>query len=254
MSFAPECIAALQKAEKIVFFSGAGVSAESGVPTFRDDLTGLWAQYDPMELATPEAFERQPELVWGWYEWRRQRVRQAQPNAAHHTLAQWQQNDAAEVICMTQNVDDLHERAGCTQVLHLHGSLFDSFCVACAIAAESVPLSQNVAESGAPIEPPRCVHCQERIRPGVVWFGEALDGQILEQAFEQAADCDVCVVIGTSGVVQPAASIPLVAQESGARVLQINPQATPIDALADWNVRAPAARVLPKLYEQYLSG
>src|SRR5690625_1372157 len=117
----------IKAARKIVFFSGAGISAESGVPTFRDDLTGLWAQYDPMELATPQAFARQPALVWGWYLWRRQRVQEAQPNAAHTALAEWQAQQGNErIICLTQNVDDLHERAGCSHVLHLHGNLFAS--------------------------------------------------------------------------------------------------------------------------------
>jgi len=249
----------LRAAKRIVFFSGAGISAESGVPTFRDDLTGLWAQYDPMELATLEAFNRQPDLVWGWYEWRRQRVRSAQPNDAHIALAQWQELLGPErLLCITQNVDDLHERAGCQQVLHLHGNLFASFCAQCHLpyaADDSHPdhSIEQIAEAGQLIMPPQCSSCQGLIRPGVVWFGESLDSQILQESFEHSADCDVFIAIGTSGVVQPAATLPNIAAESGAYVMQINPQETPIDMVAQCNIRASAAQALPILFEQ-LSG
>lgn len=247
-------LAALVNARRIVLFSGAGISAESGVPTFRDDLSGLWAQYDPMELATLEAFRRQPELVWGWYEWRRQRVREALPNAAHETIAQWQADSAASIFCVTQNVDDLHERAGCAQVLHLHGDLFRSFCVECGVDYEPAVGQSGLDSGSAPgdgaIEPPRCSSCQGYIRPGVVWFGESLDSGHLHEAFEQSEHCDVLLAIGTSGVVQPAAALPSIARDAGAHVIQINPQETALDAVAHCNLRAPAAQALPALYEK----
>src|SRR5690625_1325363 len=201
-------LAALVNARRIVFFSGAGISAESGVPTFRDDLTGLWAQYDPMELATLEAFKRQPEIVWGWYEWRRQRVSEALPNAAHETIAHWQAN-SKQVFCVTQNVDNLHERAGCTHVLHLHGELFSSICVQCGQPWENKQENDGainpslVVDEGSAITPPSCESCGQYIRPAVIWFGESLDPDVLNQAFELSSHCDVLVAIGTSGVVQP---------------------------------------------------
>lgn len=245
-------LAALARARRIVIFSGAGISAESGVPTFRDDLSGLWARYDPMELATPEAFRRQPEVVWGWYEWRRQRVREAQPNAAHQVIAQWQQDAGTQLSCITQNVDDLHERAGCSQVMHLHGDLFASFCFDCGTAYDDgfggqhgLP-SQN--ESDGAVPPPQCAHCQGLMRPGVVWFGESLDSEILRSAFEHSEQCDALIAIGTSGVVQPAAALPQIARDAGATVIQINPQETALDGVTHVNVRAPAARALPLLY------
>lgn len=241
---------ALLQARRIVLFSGAGISAESGVPTFRDDLSGLWAQYDPMELATLEAFRRQPAVVWGWYEWRRQRVREALPNAAHHTIAQWQNEFTGLFSCITQNVDDLHERAGCAQVLHLHGDLFRSFCVDCGKDGEV--MSEGGIEGA--VEPPRCADCQGYLRPGVVWFGESLDTGILNAAFEHSQQCDVLIAIGTSGVVQPAAALPSIARDAGAMVLQINPQETALDTVAHVNVRAPAAKVMPHLYAQLTGG
>lgn len=254
----------LQTAKKIVFFSGAGISAESGVPTFRDDLSGLWAQYDPMQLATPEAFRRQPALVWGWYLWRRQRVRAAQPNAAHLALAQWQAAAGADrVICLTQNVDDLHERAGCSEVLHLHGNLFSSLCAECGQSVDEAALPKahqtravdvEFDPNGQEITPPACRACGGHIRPGVIWFGEALDSQVLDRSFELSATCDVLIAIGTSGVVQPAAALPSIAREAGAYVMQINPQETPLDAVAHSNIRASAAQALPELYKYVHKG
>ncbi|HLR81800.1 MAG TPA: NAD-dependent deacylase [Paenalcaligenes sp.] len=248
----------IKAARKIVFFSGAGISAESGVPTFRDDLTGLWAQYDPMELATPQAFARQPALVWGWYLWRRQRVQEAQPNAAHTALAEWQAQQGNErIICLTQNVDDLHERAGCSHVLHLHGNLFASLCAECGrgLSDDALPEEHRAGThdevfhpQGQEIEPPVCQDCGGYIRPGVIWFGESLDGNVLDQSFELSANCDVLIAIGTSGVVQPAAALPAIARDSGAYVIQINPQETPLDGVAHWNIRASAAQALPELY------
>lgn len=249
----------IKAAQKIVFFSGAGISAESGVPTFRDDLSGLWAQYDPMQLATPEAFQRQPALVWGWYMWRRHRVRQAQPNAAHLTIAAWQKELGVErVRCITQNVDDLFERAGCQDVLHMHGNLFASQCFQCGRpVAEAGWLTehQGLGDEGSNyercIEPPQCNACGGFIRPGVIWFGEALDSTLLERSFEYCAQCDVLIAVGTSGVVQPAATLPSIARDAGAYVLQINPHHTSLDAVAHCTIRSTAAHTMPALYQAF---
>jgi len=233
--------AALRAARHVVVFTGAGVSAESGIPTFRDALTGLWSRFDPAQLATAEAFESDPSLVWGWYEWRRAMVAKAAPNAAHRAIAAM----AAQVpklTVVTQNVDDLHERAG-SRALRLHGSLFAPRCFDCARAAEPPPLLH--AEQ-ARLEPPRCA-CGGRIRPGVVWFGEALPADAMEPAFAAAGDCDVLISVGTSSVVYPAADIPRVAARSGAVVIQVNPDPTALDGMATYNLRGAAGAVLPAL-------
>ena len=218
--------AALRAARHVVVFTGAGVSAESGIPTFRDALTGLWSRFDPTQLATAEAFERDPALVWGWYEWRRALVASAAPNAAHHAVAAMAAR-VPKLTVVTQNVDDLHERAG-SLPLRLHGSLFAPRCFRCARPADPPPLLH--AEQ-ARLEPPRC-GCGGFIRPGVVWFGEALPADAMESAFAAAGDCEVLLSVGTSSVVHPAAEIPRVAARSGAVVIQVNPDPTPLDAVA----------------------
>ena len=236
--------AALRAARHVVVFTGAGVSAESGIPTFRDALTGLWSHFDPSRLATTEAFERDPALVWGWYEWRRAMVAKAQPNAAHHAIAAMAAH-VPKLTVVTQNVDDLHERAG-TPALRLHGSLFAPRCFDCARAAEPPPLLHS---EQARLEPPRCA-CGGRIRPGVVWFGEALPSDVMEAAFEAAGECDVLLSVGTSSVVYPAAEIPRVAARSGAVVIQVNPDPTPLDGVATYNLRGTAGAVLAALVQQ----
>ena len=236
--------AALRAARHVVVFTGAGVSAESGIPTFRDALTGLWSRFDPAQLATAGAFERDPALVWGWYEWRRALVARAEPNAAHRAIAAMGSR-VPKLTLVTQNVDDLHERAG-SRPLRLHGSLFAPLCFDCARPAESPPLLH--AEE-ARLEPPRCA-CGGRIRPGVVWFGEALPSDVMESAFEAAGDCDVLLSVGTSSVVYPAAEIPRVAARSGAVVIQVNPDPTPLDGVATYNLRGAAGAVLPALVRE----
>ncbi|MGC4790652.1 SIR2 family NAD-dependent protein deacylase [Micromonospora sp. DT178] len=241
-----EAAALLAQARRVVVFTGAGVSAESGVPTFRDALTGLWRSFDAQRLATPEAFGDDPALVWGWYEWRRATVRRARPNAAHVAVAAIEARVPGTVV-VTQNVDDLHERAGSVAPIHLHGSLFAPRCSACARPA---PVPDEAAEEpgeGRRVPPPRCARCAGPVRPGVVWFGEALPTAALEAAVEAASTCDLFVTVGTSGLVYPAAEIPQVAARFGATVLQVNPQETPLDAVADVNLRGPAAQVLPAL-------
>jgi NAD-dependent deacetylase len=235
----------LGRDQRVVVFTGAGISAESGVPTFRDDLTGLWARYDPETLATPEAFDADPDLVWGWYEWRRGRVMQVDPNAGHRAVAMIGQR-APHCCLVTQNVDDLHERAGATDPIHLHGSLFAPRCIVC---SRSAPVPEQVQQppEGARLAPPSCADCGGLIRPGVVWFGESLPEQALNAAIEAASVCDVLLTVGTSGVVYPAAEIPMVAARSGATVIQVNPQPTPLDAIAAVNLRGTAATLLPEL-------
>lgn len=235
---------ALQAAKRIVVLTGAGVSAESGIPTFRDPLTGLWRRFDPMELASAEAFRRDPAMVWGWYEWRRMKVMQAQPNPAHLALARLAERKR-EMTLITQNVDDLHERAGSVDVVHLHGSLHQPRCFACARQPETVLAAPNEPEEGRALEPPRCQYCGGSLRPGVVWFGEALPQAALTSAFKAAQEAELLLVVGTSGLVYPAAELPATARRAGAKVLHINPQLELEEG--DWGVAGLAGEVLPQL-------
>ena len=235
----------LRGARRVVVFTGAGVSAESGIPTFRDALTGLWANFDAERLATPAAFRADPELVWGWYEWRRARVMRAQPNDAHRAIAALASQ--VETLVVTQNVDDLHERAGTQDAIHLHGSLFAPRCSGCGAPARHGAGIPDEPEGGRRLAPPRCAACGGAIRPGVVWFGETLPEAQLRRAFHAAAECDVLFSVGTSSLVHPAAAIPHAAMRGGACVVQVNPGATPLDGVADYNLRGPAAQVLPAL-------
>lgn len=248
-----DAAALLGQARKVVVFTGAGMSAESGVPTFRDALTGLWQRFDAQELATPEAFRDDPPLVWGWYEWRRDAVRRARPNAGHHAVAAIEARVPATVL-ITQNVDDLHERAGSAAPVHLHGSLFAPRCSRCSHPATITGGTGEEPAEGRRIPPPRCGRCAAPVRPGVVWFGEALPEAALAAAVEAASTCDVLLTVGTSGLVYPAAEIPQVAARLGATVIQVNPQETPLDAVARVNLRGPAARVLPALVEAAWGG
>lgn len=239
-----ELLAALRDAQHVVVFTGAGVSAESGVSTFRDALSGLWARFDPMQLATPEAFLADPELVWGWYEWRRQLLLKAQPNPAHHAIVELAQR-VPKLTVITQNVDDLHERAGSHNVVHLHGSIFQPRCFNCSqpYALDTPP--QMSHEQALP--PPICTYCQGLIRPGVVWFGEALPQAEMAAAFKAAENCDVLLSVGTSGVVQPAAQIPALALRSGAWVAHINPESVNSQHPRELSLAGAAGQILPQL-------
>ena len=239
----------LRRARHIVVFTGAGVSAESGISTFRDDLTGLWSRFDAADLATPDAFRRDPDLVWGWYEWRRMKVLRASPNSGHEAIAAMERH-VPKLTLITQNVDDLHERAGSRSIIHLHGSLFAPRCFACARSAGFPDSLPDEPEGGRRISPPKCRHCGGRVRPGVVWFGETLPQEALKQAFKAAENCEVLFSVGTSSLVNPAAEIPRVAAKAGAVVVQINPNATPLDGLAQFNLRGGSAQVLPRLIEE----
>lgn len=241
-----EAAKVLATARRVVVFTGAGISAESGVPTFRDSLTGLWERFDAQALATPQAFEDDPDLVWGWYEWRRSLIQRVSPNPGHTAITAIQ-NRAPHTVVITQNVDDLHERAGARNPIHLHGSLFTPRCAACAHPTEAAASVEP--DEGRRLRPPHCPRCGGLIRPGVVWFGEALPEEALETAVQEATDCDVLLTIGTSGLVYPAAEIPKVAAMFNATVIQINPLVTPLDPIATINLHGPAATVLPTLVE-----
>lgn len=212
---------ALRAARKVVFFTGAGISAESGIPTFRDKLTGLWAKHDPQRLETATAFRENPALIWGWYLWRRNQVKQAKPNAAHHMITHLA-DSGRSVYVVTQNIDDLHERAGTRNVLHLHGSLATPICFACKRSADLTNEQMAISDEFALIQPPRCLRCNGRLRPGVVWFGEDLPYGAWKTAMAEVKSCDVLISVGTSGVVRPAADIPEIALAAGATVIHVN--------------------------------
>ncbi|MFI6133587.1 SIR2 family NAD-dependent protein deacylase [Micromonospora sp. NPDC051141] len=233
----------LAAATRPVVFTGAGMSAESGVPTFRDAQVGLWRRFDPAQLATPAAFHADPALVWGWYEGRRHGVRRAAPNPGHRAVAAIQAR-LPDTVVVTQNVDDLHERGGARAPVRLHGSLFAPRCSACDRPA---PLPDDAGEPAGPLDPPACADCAAPVRPGVVWFGEALPEAALAAAVEAASRCDLLLTVGTSALVHPAAEIPLVAARLGAPVVQVNPVPTPLDAVCAVNLRGPAGEVLPAL-------
>jgi NAD-dependent deacetylase len=239
-------LAALREARHVVAFTGAGVSAESGLSTFRDATTGLWSRFDPTRLATAEAFAANPDVVWGWYEWRRLRVARATPNAAHRAIAELEAK-VPKATVITQNVDDLHERAGSRSPIRLHGSLFAPRCFDCGRAHAELANPPADFGDGSPLAPPRCAACGGAIRPGVVWFGEALPEGAIERALEAARDCDVLLSIGTSGAVYPAAEIPREARRHGAIIVEVNPNATDLDDVADYRLRGPAAEILPAL-------
>lgn len=223
--------------------TGAGMSAESGIPTFRGTHDSLWSRFDPMRLATAEAWREDPALVWGWYRWRMQLVRDAQPNAGHRALADLARRLPLSLV--TQNVDDLHERAGSTVDAHVHGSLFALRCFACS-RADDGPLDDFV-DALPRVEPMRCDACGDRIRPGVVWFGEALPDDAWNAANEAATRCALMLVVGTSGLVYPAAGLPALARRHGATVVEINSEPTALSAEADHVWRATAAEALPRL-------
>jgi NAD-dependent deacetylase len=242
-------IEALRAARHVVVFTGAGVSAESGVPTFRDAQTGLWERFDATELATPEAFAADPALVWGWYESRRLMVGRAQPNAAHRAIAALAER-VTRLTLVTQNVDDLHERAASRDVLHLHGRLTAPRCVACRQPFVFPDAQPELSAGGERIEPPRCAACASYVRPGVVWFGEALPEQPWSAATRAARECDLFLCVGTSALVYPAASLVPLAAAAGAVTVQVNPNRTEMDGQVAFALRGPAGVILPELLQR----
>jgi NAD-dependent deacetylase len=237
----------LAEAARVAVLTGAGISAESGIPTFRDALTGLWARFDPAQLASPEGYAADPGMVWDWYASRRDGVRAAMPNAAHRALAAFEREHPGVLTVITQNVDDLHQRAGSRQVIRLHGDILeDRWFDAC----QRHERGGNVCDPAwaAPGSPPVCAECGNRVRPAVVWFGENLPVAALDAARDAARNCDLMLVIGTSGAVHPAAGLAHAARQAGARVVIINPQDSELDELAQHCLRGPAAMVLPRLF------
>jgi NAD-dependent deacetylase len=228
--------AAIAAAHRIAVLTGAGISAESGIPTFRDAPTGLWSKFRPEDLATPQAFLADPKLVWDWYAWRRGKVAEVAPNAGHRALAELQRR--TQLTLITQNVDGLHQQAGSEGVIELHGNIRRVKCFDHGHPAE------RWEEGGAV---PRCAQCGSLLRPDVVWFGELLPDAAIAPAMAAAADCDLFLSVGTSGVVEPAASLPVMAKQGGAFVIEVNPQSTPLSALADLSIRGAAGVVLPQL-------
>jgi NAD-dependent deacetylase len=235
----------LRGSKDVAVLTGAGVSKESGVPTFRDALDGLWAQYDPQELATPMAFKRNPKLVWDWYTFRRELVSKARPNPGHIALAQLEAYFPAMCI-ITQNVDDLHEQAGSANVIHLHGNIARSKCSA---NCQGNPTLIDLTQLEYDETPPQCPHCRANVRPDVVWFHEVLPNDALQDASAVTQRCDMMLVVGTSGLVTPAATLPSIARQHGAKIIEVNPDETPITPIADIKLSGPSGEMLPLLVE-----
>ena len=231
-------VAAVRDARSIAVLTGSGVSAESGVPTFREAQTGLWARFDPQELATPEAFLRDPRLVWEWYAWRRELVDAAAPNPGHEALAELERS-VSQFVLITQNVDGLHRRAGSQNVVELHGNIRRSRC-----SREGDVVEPRSDDADVP---PSCPRCGASLRPDVVWFGESLAPDALSEAFDAARSCDLFISAGTSGLVQPAATLPFEALNAGAVVVEINPSNTPLTRHVDHSLGGKAGAVLPAL-------
>ena len=231
-------ITALLNANKTLVLTGAGMSAESGVPTFRDAQSGLWSKFRPEELATPEAFRDHPKTVWDWYADRRKNIDGVSPHAGHIALLELEQYFET-LLVVTQNVDGLHQQAGSRDVIELHGNIMLSIC-----SETGKIIEDNWIESN-PGRPPASPHHPRGLaRPGVVWFGESLPADAMNLAMTAASDCDVCFSIGTSTLVQPAASLPIVALNSGACVIEINPTPTPLSDMATFSLQATAAEAL----------
>jgi len=226
----------LRTAQRVTVLTGSGMSAESGIPTFRGK-EGLWRQFRAEDLATPEAFERDPALVWEWYNWRRGLMAKVEPNPGHRVLASWEKR-FPHFALITQNIDGLHRKAGSENILELHGNIWKLRCT-----KEGNVLDNS--EFPLPERPPRCPSCGALLRPHVVWFGETLDSKILNRAFVSSSTCEVMFSIGTSALVQPAASLPLAASEAGAKVVEINPEPTPLTDHADIVLQGKAGEILP---------
>ena len=238
MDFPSSLITSLQNSQRIVALTGAGISAESGLATFRDAQTGLWSKFRPEELATAEAFRRNPKLVWDWYRWRREQALKAKPNPGHLALVEIEKR-APEFLLVTQNVDGLHARAGSKRIVELHGNLHRFRC-----------FENNCASDNFDVENGRCRSCGGNLRPDIVWFGEMLPADGLESAVAAAEKCDVFFSIGTSSVVYPAADLWRRAKEGDAIVIEINKDPTPLTPLADHSFLGKAGEILPALVEQ----
>ncbi|MEM8535800.1 MAG: NAD-dependent deacylase [Chloroflexota bacterium] len=236
----PKLIEALRNAQHVAVLTGAGISAESGLPTFRDPMTGLWAQYRPEELDTPQAFQRNPRLVWEWFDWRRQIVAEAEPNPAHYALVDIERH-VPQFTLLTQNIDSLHQKAGSSHVIELHGNLSRTKC------NEDGTIVETWEETDDP--PPRCPRCDSLLRPDVVWFGERLTDEAFDTATQATRDCDLFLSIGTSGTVEPAAHLPYRALDGGAVVVLTNLDVPNRDTHPLYMINAPAGQLLPTLVQ-----
>ena len=238
ITFPPELLSLLLRTPRLAALTGAGVSQESGLRTFRDAQEGLWAQYRPEDLASPEAFARDPKLIWDWYAWRREAVKGVRPNQGHYALVEIEKH-IPDFTLITQNVDGLHRMAGSKNVLELHGNIHHVRCSECGHFAKDW---DDDAESV-----PRCKKCGGLLRPDVVWFGETLPLDQLASAADAARTCDIFFSIGTSGVVQPAASLAHAARNKGAVVVEINAEPTSLTSKADFFFQGKSGEVLPDL-------
>ena len=241
-----EVAALLSDARRVAVLTGAGASAESGVATFRDAQTGLWSRFDAQRLASQDGFRDDPGLVWGWYMHRLAMVEVAEPNPGHHALAALA-GEVDTLTLITQNVDDLHERAGSPQVLHLHGHIARFHCNECGAAYYLQP-EDRVASL-----PPVCHLCNGYVRPSVVWFGEMLPDRVLTAAWRAAEQCDVFLVVGTSGIVYPAAQLPIVAHNHGAQVVEINTEPSMLSESVDYVLLGPSGQILPDVLAEVRS-
>ena len=223
-------------ADHMVALTGAGISKESNVPTFRGE-DGLWRNYDAMELATPDAFRRDPTLVWEWYAWRQGLIANCNPNPAHLTLVKWEQKGILKSL-ITQNVDGLHIRAGSTNVHEVHGDLWALKCVSCDYKGRLDAPADGI---------PPCPICENNLRPDVVWFGESLDRDTISNVYQELEKADVCLVIGTSSLVQPAASFPLIVKQRGGFIIEVNIERTPLTSAVDFHLTGKAGEILPQL-------
>lgn len=231
----------IKKDKRCVVLTGSGVSAESGIPTFRGEQ-GLWKQYRPEELATPWAFQRNPQLVWEWYNWRRSIIGKAEPNPAHYVIAEMGKF-FDDFMLITQNIDGLHRKAGNKNILELHGNIWENKCFSCGKRFGEIT-SEKLK---------KC-ECGGYIRPNVVWFGENLDREIIEEAFLKSREAEIVFVMGTSGVVQPAASLPYVAKENGAFIIEINLEKTPVSSISDEFIPGKAGEVMEEMRKLFLNG
>ena len=251
---------AARSARRVEVFTGAGMSADSGLDTFRDAATGLWSNVDAQAMATLDSWRRDPDPMWAWYLWRAARARDADPNPGHLAIARWQDALAGDadsygggnghLHATTQNIDDLHERGGATDVSHLHGSLLAFRCSDCGRPAPEPELPTEAVER---LTPPTCTQCGGPVRPGVVWFGESLPEKDFADAEASMLSCDLVVIVGTSGVVFPAAGLPELAARRGVPVVEISPAATDLTPLATWSLRTTAASGLPALVDAALA-
>ena len=226
----------IKESKYLIALTGAGISKESNVPTFRGE-DGLWRNYNAMELATPAAFANNPSLVWEWYSWRQGLIAECEPNPAHNILVKWEEKGILKTL-ITQNVDGLHRRAGSQNVLEVHGDLWALKCVSC----------NYVGRSNAPaLGIPPCPQCASHLRPDVVWFGESLDAGIIDQVYIELNKADACLVVGTSALVQPSASFPLIVKKRGGQLVEVNVEETSLTGVVDVHLLGMAGKVLPSL-------